>query len=199
APEPIADNIVFTEDVVDGLACAVEETFPRRGDIGLLGGESLTWRWGEALLSRLAAHRIIEADDIGASLRSIKTESEIRLIREAGALGAAAVDAAMAAAVPGTLEAEVAAAAVRLVVASGGAFYGMGLSSGPWAHTFSPSQPAAYSRRKIEAGDMGPFRHLWVGLRLSVRLRSVSRSWHKANSGTATVTGSGTRQRECRN
>ena len=154
APEPIADNIVFTEDVVDGLACAVEETFPRRGDIGLLGGESLAWRWGQALLSRLAAHRLIEADDIGASLRSIKTESEIRLIREAGALGAAAVDAAMAAAVPGALEAEVAAAAVRLVVASGGAFYGMGLSSGPWAHTFSPSQPAAYSRRKIEAGDM---------------------------------------------
>src|SRR3954470_4087682 len=69
APEPIADNIVFTEDVVDGLACAVEETFPRRGDIGLLGGESLAWRWGEALLSRLAAHRIIEADEIGASLR----------------------------------------------------------------------------------------------------------------------------------
>ena len=102
----------------------------------------------------MPAHRIIEADDIGVSLRSIKTESEIRLIREAGALGAAAVDAAMAAVVPGALEAEVAAAAVRLVVASGSTFYGMGLSSGPWAHTFSPSQPAAYSRRKLKAGDM---------------------------------------------
>lgn len=137
APEPIADKIVFTEDVVDGLACAVEQTFSNRGDIGLLGGESLAWRWGQVLLSRLPAQRIIEADDLGVSLRSIKTESEIRLIREAGALGAAAVDAAMAAAVPGALEAEVAAAAVRLVVTSGGAFYGMGLSSGPWAHTRS--------------------------------------------------------------
>src|SRR3712207_9381322 len=37
---------------------------------------------------------------------------------------------------------------------SGGALYGLGLSSGPWAHTFSPSTPAAYGRRRLEAGDM---------------------------------------------
>ena len=40
------------------------------------------------------------------------------------------------------------------IIRSGGSFYGMGLSSGPWAHTFSPSTPAAYSRRRLEAGDM---------------------------------------------
>ena len=184
--------------MVDGLACAVEQTFSSRGDIGLLGGESLAWRWGQTLLSRLPAHRMIEADDIGVSLRSIKTESEIRLIREAGALGAAAVDAAMAAAVPGALEAEVAAAAVRLVVASGAAFYGMGLSSGPWAHTFSPSQPAAYSRRKLKTGDMVRL-DIYGSVHGYLFDRSVSRSWHKANSGTARVAGSGARQRECRN
>src|SRR3712207_8054134 len=37
---------------------------------------------------------------------------------------------------------------------SGGALYGLGLSSGPWAHTFSPSTPAAYGRRRLEAGYM---------------------------------------------
>jgi Xaa-Pro aminopeptidase len=96
----------------------------------------------------------VSADDIGASLRSIKSESEIRLIREAGALGTAAIDAAMVAAVPGATEAEVAAAAIRLIIGSGGAFYGMGLSSGPRAHTFSSSQPATYSRRRLKEGDM---------------------------------------------
>ena len=142
----------------------------------MLGGESLAWRWGQTLLSRLPAHRMIEADDIGVSLRSIKTESEIRLIREAGALGAAAVDAAMAAAVPGALEAEVAAAAVRLVVASGAAFYGMGVSSGPWAHTFSPSQPAASSRRKLKTGDMVRL-DIYGSVHGYLFDRSVSRSW----------------------
>src|SRR5215203_5075306 len=49
---------------------------------------------------------------------------------------------------------KVAAAAIAEIVREGGAFYGLGLSSGPWAHTFSPSTPAAYSRRCLKAGDM---------------------------------------------
>ena len=60
----------------------------------------------------------------------------------------------MEAAVPGVTEAEVAAAAIAQTIRAGGALYGLGLSSGPWAHTFSPSTPAAYSRRRLSAGDM---------------------------------------------
>jgi Xaa-Pro aminopeptidase len=60
----------------------------------------------------------------------------------------------MEAAVPGATEGEVAAAAISEIVRAGGALYGLGLSSGPWAHTFSPSTPAAYSRRRLSAGEM---------------------------------------------
>jgi Xaa-Pro aminopeptidase len=60
----------------------------------------------------------------------------------------------MQAAIPGVSEAEVAAAAISEIVGAGGALYGLGLSSGPWAHTFSPSTPAPYSLRRLEAGDM---------------------------------------------
>jgi len=87
-------------------------------------------------------------------LRLIKSEAELDLLRAAGEVGTRAVTAAMETAVPGATEAEVAAAAISELVCAGGALYGLGLSSGPWAHTFSPSTPAAYSRRPLNAGDM---------------------------------------------
>ena len=87
-------------------------------------------------------------------MRLIKSGAEFDLLRAAGEIGVRAVDAAMDAAIPGVSEAEVAAEAIAEIVRAGGAFYGLGLSSGPWAHTFSPSTPAPYSRRRLEAGDM---------------------------------------------
>ncbi len=154
APEPVADRVVWANDVVDALARAVEETVDRGVDVGLVGGETLTWKWGRELAARLPWHRLIEVDELGAEIRLSKSPAELGLIRAAGAVGTAAVTAAMQAAVPGVTEAEIAAIAIGEIVRSGGALYGMGLSSGPWAHTFSPSTPAAYSRRRLEAGDM---------------------------------------------
>jgi Xaa-Pro aminopeptidase len=153
-PKPAADRVRYTEDLVTSLATTVVDTVPRSTDVALLGGEALAWRWGRELGVRLAEHRFIEADDLAAELRLIKSEAELDLLRSAGEIGARAVDAAMEAAVPGVTEAEVSAAAISEIVRSGGALYGLGHSSGPWAHTFSPSTPAAYSRRRLDAGDM---------------------------------------------
>jgi Xaa-Pro aminopeptidase len=152
-PKPAADRVRYTDDLVESLATAVVDTVPRNTDVALLGGEALAWRWGRELGEADAEHRIIEVDDLAAELRLIKSEAELALLRSAGEIGARAVDAAMEAAVPGITEAEVA-AAIAEIVRSGGALYGLGLSSGPWAHTFSPSTPAAYSRRRLDAGDM---------------------------------------------
>jgi Xaa-Pro aminopeptidase len=153
-PEPAAERVRFTEDLVESLIATVEETVPSGTDVALLGGEALAWRWGRELDERLPDYRFLEADDLGAGLRLIKSEAELNLLRAAGELGARAVDAAMKAAVPGATEAEVAAAAIAEIVHAGGALYGLGISSGPWAHTFSPSTPAAYSRRRLNAGEM---------------------------------------------
>jgi Xaa-Pro aminopeptidase len=153
-PKPVADRIRFTEDLVESLAMTVAETVPLGADIALVGGEALAWRWGRELDARLPEHRLVEADDLGAGLRLVKSKAELELLRAAGEVGARAVDAAMEAAVPDATEAEIAAAAIAEIVRAGGALYGLGLSSGPWAHTFSPSTPAAYSRRRLKAGDM---------------------------------------------
>jgi Xaa-Pro dipeptidase len=153
-PKPAAERVRFTEDLVESLIATVEETVPSGTEVALLGGEALAWRWGRELDARLPEHRFVEADDLAAGLRLVKSAAELDLLRAAGEVGARAVDAAMEAAVPGTTEAEIAAAAISEIVRMGGALYGLGLSSGPWAHTFSPSTPAAYSRRRLNAGDM---------------------------------------------
>src|SRR5215212_5548174 len=153
-PKPAADRVRYTEDLVESLAMTVAEAVPPGADVALLGGEVLAWRWGRELGVRLPHHRFIEADGLAGELRLIKSEAELDLLRAAGEIGARAVTAAMEAAVPHVTEAEVAAAAVAEIVRAGGALYGLGLSSGPWAHTFGPPTPAAYSRRRLEAGDM---------------------------------------------
>jgi Xaa-Pro aminopeptidase len=153
-PKPAADRIHVTEDLVESLAMTVAETVPPGTDVALVGGEALAWRWGRELGARLPEHRFVEADDLAVELRLVKSAAELNLLRAAGKVGARAVDAAMEAAVPDATEAEVAAAAIAEIVRAGGALYGLGLSSGPWAHTFSPSTPAAYSRRRLKAGDM---------------------------------------------
>ena len=153
-PEPAADSVRYTEDLVEALATAVAEAVPPGAGVALLGGEALAWRWGRELGARLPEHRFVEADDLSVELRLIKSAAELELLRGAGEVGRRAVTAAMETAVPGVTEAEVAAAAIAEVVRAGGALYGLGLSSGPWAHTFSPSTPAAYSRRRLKAGDM---------------------------------------------
>jgi Xaa-Pro dipeptidase len=140
--------------LVESLIATVAERVPVGTDIALVGGEALAWRWGRELDARLPEHRLVEADDLGAGLRLVKSEAELDLLRAAGEVGARAVDAAMEAAVPNATEAEVGAAAIAEIIRAGGALYGLGLSSGPWAHTFSPSTPAAYSRRRLTAGDM---------------------------------------------
>src|SRR5215211_4869312 len=153
-PKPAADRVRITEDLVGSLAATLAETVPPDSEVALLGGEALAWRWGRELGVRLPDHRLVEADDLAAELRLIKSEAELDLLRAAAEIGVKAVEVAMEAAVPGITEAEVAAAAISEIVRTGGALYGMGLSSGPWAHTFSPSTPAAYSRRRLKAGDM---------------------------------------------
>jgi Xaa-Pro aminopeptidase len=153
-PEPAADRVRYTEDLVESLATTLVDTVASSTDVALLGGEALAWRWGRELGARLPEHRFIEADDLAAELRLIKSETELDLLRAAGEIGVRAVDAAMEASVPGVTEAEVAAAAIAETIRAGGALYGLGLSSGPWAHTFSPSTPAAYRRRRLNAGDM---------------------------------------------
>src|SRR3954464_2902047 len=48
-PKPAADRVRFAENLVESLIGTVAETVPSGGDVALLGGEALAWRWGREL------------------------------------------------------------------------------------------------------------------------------------------------------
>ena len=158
-PGPTADRVLLIDDLVDAVGRAVLETVPPGSvadpaRVALLGGETLVWRWGRALEAQLPTYRFVEADDLGTELRLIKSARELDSLRAAGEVGVRAVTAAMDASSPGATESDVAAAAIAEIVRAGGMLYGLGISSGPWAHTFSTTTPAPYETRALEPGDM---------------------------------------------
>jgi Xaa-Pro aminopeptidase len=156
-PPPTADSTVVSPDPVATVAELVVGSRARR--VGVLGGDALPARWARCLTERFGPRVDLgDADELGWRLRAVKSPAERSLMRRAGALGARAMEAAMAAAVPGATEADVAAALAAEVVRGGGAVYDVVLSSGQWAHTLAPSGgpagAAGYTTRGLSAGDL---------------------------------------------
>lgn len=152
-PRPAAP-LRAAPDLVDALAEQIKEAIPM-GTVGLIGCEAMAAPWWHRLRSTLPGHELIGADDLGWQARRIKSPAELSLLRASGALGRRATAAARDAATPGATEAEVAAAAIAEIVRAGGAYYGMGISSGPASSTFAAPGPAPYSAdRRLSAGDL---------------------------------------------
>jgi Xaa-Pro aminopeptidase len=167
-PQPVADKVVVSADLIRtvfGLLAATgggEGHLRRRPKFALLGGDALPARWARALEvyleARLGGAKTFEADELGWRLRRRKSPAEQTLLRAAGALGARAMDNAMAAAVPGAREADVAGAFIETLVRGGGALYDIVMSSGPFAHTLAPSGgpagTAPFRDRRLAPGDL---------------------------------------------
>jgi Xaa-Pro aminopeptidase len=167
-PQPVADEVAVSADLirtVSGLLAATERgegRRRRRPRFALLGGDALPARWARALEvyleARLGGADIFEADELGWRLRRRKSPAEQTLLRAAGALGARAMDNAMAAAVPGAREADVAGAFIETLVRGGGALYDIVMSSGPFAHTLAssggPAGTAPFRDRRLAPGDL---------------------------------------------
>jgi Xaa-Pro aminopeptidase len=149
------DRVVTDQDVVGAAIRALGDVVASDDrPIGLLGSAALSWRW-YAALSDAIGDRFVSADDLGPKLRLIKSRAEQVLLRAAGQVGVLGVEAVMEAAVPGATEAEVAAAGFAAVLSAGGMVYGISLSTGPYAHFYSQSQPAPFdSRYELREGDM---------------------------------------------
>ena len=159
----VSDLATFREDLTvvdrndsnqDVIASTIKALREIDGPIGVVGSMSLSYQWKEAITDAIGP-RLIAADELGWRLRMIKSPAELDLMRAAGKLGVLGVEAVMDAAVPGATEAEVAAAGIEAIVAAGGMLYGISLSTGPYAHMYSQSEPAPFdSRRVLEEGDM---------------------------------------------
>jgi Xaa-Pro aminopeptidase len=163
-PWAVADEVVVSSDVVAAAAAVVAGAVSgrERARVGMFGADAVPFAWWVALeeaVQVVCPHVALEAaDDLGMALRRIKSPAEQRLLRAAGRLGARAMAAALDTAVPGTTEAEVAAALIRCVVREGGAVYDVAVSSGAASVTLGPAGGAAgaagWTTRPLAAGDL---------------------------------------------
>ncbi len=148
------DEVIVADDLVTAarnvLRTAV--TGRRPAPVGVMGADVVPHSWWSVLAEEA---RLEAADDLGYALRLVKSPAEQRLLREAGRLGAQAMASALAAAVPESTEAHVAAALAEQVVGEGGSVYDIVVSSGPVSGTLGPAdRPAGWTVRRLEAGDL---------------------------------------------
>lgn len=152
-----------------GVEPIVEEMAARGLDdatCGLVGfGSMLTptnipAEFQSTLLKRFPGAEFVDAGDIFTRLRMIKSDEEVKLLREAGAIAGEMLDALMDAE-PGDTEAEVYADMIRAQIAGGAESYIFNLmdsgdptATGPLHLLHGKGQPLSPSRRTLDDGDL---------------------------------------------
>lgn len=149
----VADDVRTGNDVIAKAADAVRSAGLAGRRVGLVGASHMTAAAYLGLVEELPGTELVRLDDLVERLRIYKSPAEVEAMRLAVALGAEAVEAAMAAAVPGATEADCASEAARIVASRGGVLYDAACASGPQAHNFTWARMPSSSLRELRAGD----------------------------------------------
>ena len=123
------DRIVIADLVTEDTITALRKSLAK-GRIGLISGDTLPAPVAKQFEAALPDATFVPADDILIGLRSLKSPAEIAQLRVASKLGSRAIEAMMAAAVPGATHGDVVAAAMQVIVPAGGALYNSFMASG---------------------------------------------------------------------
>jgi Xaa-Pro aminopeptidase len=150
----VADDVRTGNDVVAKAADAVRSAGLDARRVGLVGASHMTAAAYLGFRDELPSLDLVRTDDLVERLRIHKSAAEVRAMRAAIALGARAVEAAMAAAIPGATEADTAAEAAAVVARAGGVLYDAACASGAQAHNFTWARMPSSSIRPLEPGDM---------------------------------------------
>ncbi|NIR29368.1 MAG: aminopeptidase P family protein [Gammaproteobacteria bacterium] len=136
ADVPVKGEAIHIRDVVvaDDVTSAVIEALRSRNlegaRIGLVGSDTIPWKVFRELQQALPAVRWQPADDILQRLRTIKSSSEIEILRQASAIGSRAIDGMLDYAKPGVTHGEVMAVGLTLMAREGAQLYNAFMSSG---------------------------------------------------------------------
>lgn len=139
------------------LAPTIKEALTERGltksRVGIVGEDIMPLALYRDLTSALPEITWDPADEIVRSIRGIKTEAEIDLLKEAARIADASQVAALSACIPGNTEADVCAAAIAEGIQQGADFVRyVRVHSGPWS-TWGIRWPQA-TKRVLEEGDV---------------------------------------------
>ncbi len=125
-----ADDVICTDQVLDGVAEAMRRLGMRAGPVGLVGGDVLPVNTHRALSNLVVHVEWHDAQHILTGLRAVKSPGEIALLKRASGVGSRAIEAMMAAAEPGASHGDVVAAGMAVLAPAGAALYNSFMSSG---------------------------------------------------------------------
>ena len=153
---------IFAEDIRSTLRVAettgevLKEKKLDNAKLGLVGRECLLFRSYE-LMEKTVGHslQLEPADDILETLRMVKSDAEIRLLKHAAAVGVEWMRTMMEAVREGGTEGDFVGEGLRYFASNGGFPYDVGVASGPNSHHFERfGIPSWDSKRKLERGDI---------------------------------------------
>ena len=125
-----AEDVIYTDQVLDGVVEAMQRLGMRAGPVGLVGGDVLPVNAHRALSERLPYVEWHDAQHILVDLRAVKSPGEIVLLKRASKVGSRAIEAMMAAAEPGASHGDVVAAGMAVLAPAGAALYNSFMASG---------------------------------------------------------------------
>ena len=166
------DEVRPTLKVPQTVAYNLREKGLDKANLGLVGRECLLLH-SYRLMEETLGHslRVEVADDILETLRRVKSENEIRIIRHAAAVGVEWMRIMMEAIEAGKTEGDFIGEGLRYFAASGGFPYDVAVASGPNSHRFERiGIPSWDFRRKLQRGDIvhvdawGPVEYYYTDL-----------------------------------
>lgn len=125
-----ADQIVYTDFVVESTIKAMQKGGLIRGVVGLVGGDAMPASTYNQIAAALPDVQFRDAQHILAKLRMIKSAAEIALLRRSASIGSRTIEAMMKAAEPGATHGDVVAAGMQVLVPQGGMLYNSFMASG---------------------------------------------------------------------
>ncbi len=151
------DDVRSTLHIPGTVARVLEEKGLTKGKLGLVGKDAFLLAHFRALQDVIGHSLLVEpADAILESLRSVKSEAELTLLRHAADVGVEWMRTMMEAVAPGRTEGDVVGEGLRYFASHGGFPYDVGIASGPMSkHFFGRiGIPSWDFERSLEVGDL---------------------------------------------
>jgi Xaa-Pro aminopeptidase len=125
-----ADELVYTDLVVESTIAALHDTGLAAGRVGLVGADVMPADVYMRLCAEFPKIEWVDARGILARLRSVKSPAEVARLRAASALGSRMIDAMMDAAVEGATHGDLVAAGTAVLLPARGMLYSCFMASG---------------------------------------------------------------------
>lgn len=149
------EDVRYSTDFFGLVADTAKELSMDAGQVGLIYGDTLTWKIGTEVKSRLPEMEWVPCDEILEEMRMVKTPMEQGVIRKACEIGSRALDIIMDGVQEGRTEAQVLGPAMDHIVSNGGALYFVVTNSGENSTpVHSVDFPGYDSTRPMKNGDL---------------------------------------------